>query len=155
MDIDFLMFICYYLPSKYFFNNFIRDCDENIKVIFCDNIKNMGKIQEQESWKTGKEKIEKEKVLEMLKTKGVEDPETKALVLEWTKEREAVVAKENTSRAAIVFNIERSDLYVAANDIEGAIECLESALTQAEQENEEKLRKEILEKIESLEESNK
>jgi len=115
----------------------------------------MGKIQEQESWKTGKEKIEKEKVLEMLKTKGVDDPETKTLVLQWTKEREAVVAKENTSRAAIVFNIERSDLYVAANDIEGAIECLESALTQAEQENEEKLRKEILEKIESLEESNK
>ena len=45
----------------------------------------MGKIQEQESWKTGKEKIEKEKVLEMLKTKGVDDPETKTLVLQWTK----------------------------------------------------------------------
>ena len=112
----------------------------------------MGKIQEQESWKTGKEKIEKEKVLEMLKTKGVEDPETKALVLEWTKEREVEVAKENTSRASIVFNIERSDLYVAANDIEGAIGCLESALTQAEHENEEELLKEILEKIEKLEE---
>lgn len=96
------------------------------------------------------EKIEKEKVLEMLRTNGFDHPETKELVMRWTEQREAEVEKENTSRAAIVFNIERSDLYIAMEDKQGAVECLEDALTQADQENDTELQNQILEKLKSL-----
>lgn len=95
-------------------------------------------------------KIEREKVLEMLRTNGLEHPETKELVMKWTAQREAEVEKENTSCAAIVFNIDRSDLYIAAGDKDGAKECLESALDQADQENEKELQDQIIEKLRSL-----
>jgi hypothetical protein len=60
------------------------------------------------------------------------------------------VTAENTSRAAIVFNIERADLYVAAGDFEGAVDCLEDASTQAVQEDEMGLLKQISDKIGQL-----
>jgi FimV-like protein len=96
------------------------------------------------------EKIEKGKVLEMLRTNGLDHIETKELVMEWTEQKEAEVEKENTSRATIVFNIERSDLYIAMGDKEGATECLEDALAQADQENEKELQDQIIEKLKSL-----
>ena len=96
------------------------------------------------------EKIKKEKVLEMLRTNGLDHPETKKLVMKWTKQREVEVEKENTSRATIVFNIERSDLYIAMWDKEGAIKCLKDVLTQAYQENEKGLQEQILEKLRGL-----
>lgn len=95
-------------------------------------------------------KIEKQRVLEALRAKGLEDPETKALVIKWTEEQEEIVARENTPRATIVFNIERADLYLAAGDVEGELECLEDALYQAEQEGETELALQIAKKIEEI-----
>jgi hypothetical protein len=97
------------------------------------------------------EKIEKGKILEMLKANGSEHPETKALVIKWTEQQEALVNKENTNRAAIIFNIERSDLYIAAGDIAGALECLEDARLQAHQENETELYDQIMKKMDEME----
>ncbi len=97
------------------------------------------------------EKIEKEKVLEMLRLNGFEDPKTKEMVIGWTKQREAEVEKsENPNHESIVFNIERTDLYLAARDKDGAIENLNDALQQAEQENEVELQNQILEKLKDL-----
>ena len=96
------------------------------------------------------EKIEKEKVLEMLRTNGLEHFETNELVTKWTLQKEAEVKKENTSRAAILLNIDRTDLYIAIGDNEGAIKNLEDALEQADQENEKELQDQIIEKIKAL-----
>lgn len=98
----------------------------------------------------GPEKIEKARVLEMLRAHGPEHPETNALVMRWTEEQEALVAAENTSRAAIVFNIERADLYVATGDIGGAADCLDDASTQAIQEDEMELLEQISDKMGQL-----
>ena len=99
------------------------------------------------------EKIEKETVLEALRTKGPEDPETKEMVIKWTIQREAEVDKENTNRASIIFNIERTDLYLAAGDVEGALEHLEDVLLYASQVKERELYNETLKKINTIEEN--
>jgi len=95
----------------------------------------------------GAEKVEKAKVLEMLRTNGFDHPETRELVIKWTEQQEALVV---TSRDTIALNIERTDLYLATGDIKGAKECLEDALTQADQENERELQDQIVEKIKNL-----
>ena len=103
------------------------------------------KIESQEG------KIKKEKVLKMLKEKGFDAPETKELVLVWTIEQEALIEKENTAKASILFNVERTDLYLAIGDIDGALECLEDARAQAFYENETELYGEIVKKMNELE----
>ena len=80
------------------------------------------------------EKIEKEKVLEMLRANGLEHNETKEMVIRWTEQQVAEVEKENTHRAGIIFNIECADLYIAAGDLLGAIDCLWLARVQAQNE---------------------
>ncbi len=102
----------------------------------------------------GKEKIEKAKVMELLRAKGLEDPEANAAVMQWTAQREEEVMQENTSRAAIVFNVERADLYIAAGDTEGALDCLWDARTQALQENDAEMAALINAKLEAAD-SNK
>ncbi|MFA6428783.1 MAG: hypothetical protein WCW02_04575 [Candidatus Buchananbacteria bacterium] len=99
----------------------------------------------------GQEKIAKQAVLDSLKQSGPDNPETKALVLAWTMQQEALVTAENTSRAAIIFNIERTDLYLAVGDNAGAFDCLNEALLQAHQEGEPELYDQIMEKIKDLE----
>lgn len=100
----------------------------------------------------GKEqKVEKEKILEMLRANGFEHPETKALVMRWTEEQEAAVTADNTSRAAIAFDIERADLYVAIGDIDGALELLDSAREAANCENDESLYDKIMKKMDEIE----
>jgi hypothetical protein len=94
------------------------------------------------------QKIEKETVLEMLRTHGLEDPETMALVMKWTEQLEA--SRDGSSRSTILNNIERADLYVAARDKDGAIECLEDARREAVQENEADLVVQIEAKIDEL-----
>jgi len=88
----------------------------------------------------------------MLRENGFEHPETRDLVIKWTEQQEALVTKENTSRASIVFNIERADLYLAVGDKEGALECLEDARMQSYQENESELYKQIMKKMDEIEE---
>lgn len=93
------------------------------------------------------ERIEKEKVLEMLRANGFEHPETKDMVLAWTEQQETLVSKENTASARISFEIERSDLYVAIGDMDGALECLEDARMLASQEGEMELYHQIMNKM--------
>lgn len=62
------------------------------------------------------EKIKKEEVLEALRARGPEDPETQELVLRWTEQQEAAVEREKTRRAQIVFELDRAELYVVAGD---------------------------------------
>jgi len=95
-------------------------------------------------------KISKEEVLESVRSLGIENPEAMKLVQEWTIQRESEV---QTSKDAIVFNLERTDLYVAAGDIAGAIENLADALYQAKQENESELIDVITNKINELSQS--
>lgn len=95
--------------------------------------------------------IKKTDVIESIKSKGVSNPETISMITAWTLQEEARVARENTSRATIVFNIERADLYVAAGDIQGALECLEDARLQAHNENETDLYQQILTKMDEIE----
>lgn len=97
------------------------------------------------------EKIEKGKVLELLRVNGYEHPETKEAVIRWTEQQEALVTKENTCRARIAFEIERSDLYIAIGDTEGALECLEDARVQAHHENEPELYSQIMKKMDEVE----
>lgn len=90
-----------------------------------------------------KREVAKSEVIDAIRAKGITDPDVMNLVIRWTEQEEEKVARENTSKAAIMLNIERVDLYVEAGDIDGAIQCLEQARYQAEQEREEGLLKEI------------
>lgn len=96
-------------------------------------------------------KIEEEDILEMLRVNGPKDPKTIEMVMQWTKQQEVLVETENTSCAAILFNIEQSNLFVAAGDIEGAIGCLWDAETQALEAGEVELYEQIKEKIGEME----
>ncbi|MEK7465466.1 MAG: hypothetical protein AAB631_01680 [Patescibacteria group bacterium] len=91
------------------------------------------------------------RVLSALKEKGPEDSETRELLLKWTLEHEALVEATGTSRATIEFNIERGTLYIEAGLMEEGLDTLESALIQAEQEGEDKLREQIIKKLNSAE----
>jgi hypothetical protein len=75
--------------------------------------------------------IAKEQVIRAIEEKGLNDPEVKRLVMEWTLQEEALVTQKNTSEATIELNISRADLYVAAGEFEYAIICLEYAKLQA------------------------
>lgn len=96
-------------------------------------------------------KIKKSEVIELLKTRGLEDQEVKELVTQWTIQREALATEEGTAIASIIFNMDRADLYVAIGDIEGALEALEDARLQAHQENEMELYNQIMIKMDEIE----
>ncbi len=74
------------------------------------------------------------------------DPERGMLIRAWMDQQEAAVAKENTPRADIVFNIDKADVYLAAGYIEVAVEYLDDALLQALQQEDIVLENEIKEK---------
>ncbi len=95
----------------------------------------------------GEGKIEKPILLDIIKTYGLGYIRTKEVILKWTEQKEKEVV---TSRDAILLNIERTDLYLAGGDTEGAIENLEDALTQADQENEIELQDQIITKIKEI-----
>lgn len=99
------------------------------------------------------EKIEKDKVLEMLRLNGIEHSETMAMVVSWTKQQEALVVQEGTVEARIIFELERSDLYLAIGDTKGYLDCLEDARTQAYYENETELYDQITKKMNEVEAS--
>src|ERR1035437_8525305 len=96
-------------------------------------------------------KIEKSEVIELLRTRGFEDPEVKESVTQWTIQREALVTQEGTATASIIFNMDRADLYLAIEDTEGALETLEDARLQAHQENEMELYNQIMAKMDEIE----
>ncbi len=76
-------------------------------------------------------KIDKQKVVESLKAKGFEDPETMELVVKWTEQREHEVEQSGFFDERVLFELERSELYLAVGDTEGARECITDILTMA------------------------
>lgn len=98
-------------------------------------------------------KIEKAEIVEMLKTKGLDDPEVKELVIKWTMEQETLATQVGTVEASITFNIDRSDLYLAVGDIDGALEALEDARLQAHSEGQMELYNQIMTKMDEIEKS--
>ena len=97
------------------------------------------------------EKIEKAKVLEMLKVNGFDHSETKELMLKWLGQREEEVTKDpDTDYAGFILNLERSELYAAAGMIDDAFDVLDDTLMQAEnqvnEEDKEKMKKQVKEK---------
>lgn len=87
----------------------------------------------------------------MLRTKGVEDPETRALLIEWTERQEAQADARNVSRANIEVNVERGKLYAEGGYFEEALEVLEDARMQAFQENEHDLYDAIMQQMDAVE----
>ncbi|GEM_PF-2482565 len=103
-----------------------------------------------------REEIKKEKVIEMLQANGLEHPETKKMMLDWTRQQEASILKENmngkdNNRANIIFDIERSDLYIAAGDMGGVLDLLDSARQRALQGDEKDLYDQIMKKMDEVE----
>lgn len=92
----------------------------------------------------------------MLRVNGLEHFETKKMMLDWIKQQEALILKENVSgmdnnRADIIFDMERSDLYVAAGDIDGALDLLDGARQRALQGNEKEIYGQIMKKMDEIE----
>ena len=83
------------------------------------------------------------RVIKAFKEKGTDDPEAKALFLQWLQEQEAKV--ENDPLAAIEFNLKRARLYLKIGLREEALENFEDASRQAQYEN----RTELIETIEA------
>ena len=94
--------------------------------------------------------ITKVQVWEELRARGLEAPGNRGLVEKWTIQQEEKVVR-GTSRDAIILNVNRGDLYVAAGDRPGALGCLEDARRQDFQENDDDLGEIIEDKMDGIE----
>jgi hypothetical protein len=56
------------------------------------------------------------------------------VVIGWTEDMEEWAAQDSTHRRRIIFETRRADFYLAAEDTEGALECLGDAADQASHE---------------------
>ena len=91
--------------------------------------------------------IDHSEVIEALKAKGPDDPEVKQLVIKWTEQQESIIAEDFKANSRIIFELRRSEIYIAAGDPEYALECLQDALTQAVGEGEVELEQETRKKM--------
>ena len=83
---------------------------------------------------------EREQVLiNRLRAKGPEDPETRDLLTAWTEEGERDAEADPSVRGHIQFNLRRSRLYLAAGFHEAAIEGLKEVYYEAIQNRQEDL----------------
>ena len=96
-------------------------------------------------------KVEKADLIKALAEKGLSDPETQEMLTRWTEEQEKYVESQPRPDAEIKFNIDRADLYIALNDVTGALECLEDARVQASQESRDDLYNQICDKMDEIE----
>lgn len=98
--------------------------------------------------KEGFDKKQKEEVLAMLRSNGMDDPATQKAMMQWVDSLDTWVAQqEDRDKARILTEIERSDLYVAVGDIEGARENLRIADWHANNLNLQDVRERILDKV--------
>ncbi len=67
----------------------------------------------------GEPKIGKEQVLQLIREKGL-TPEVVALVMKWREEQEQPLAQDPTRETGLRFEINATDLYNAAGEIETA-----------------------------------
>lgn len=71
--------------------------------------------------------------------KGVDDQETRQLLMRWCHEEEAKVAVANTSRAGIELDLKKAKLYYAAGYHDEAWESIEAVRQAAHPSGEEEL----------------
>ncbi len=97
----------------------------------------------------------KEKHLaELLKERGVENPEARRLLEDWTRGQESEVKESSDpATAAIELNLRKARLYFVAGYGDEALESFGAALMQARNENREELYQTIVAEMDKLEES--
>ena len=92
-----------------------------------------------------------QKLINLLKEKGLEDPEAKELLKTWTVEQEAWAEKSQDFKAAqIEVNLKRGRLYFTAGMMNESYESFEDARTQAWNENREELYGKIMTEMDNL-----
>jgi len=90
----------------------------------------------------------RQELVRALKEKGIKDPETKSLLINWTIEQERSVESSTDPDAPIQFNVRRARLYFEAGYTEEAIENFGAALTQAHHEHRDDIRLAIIKEME-------
>ncbi len=101
----------------------------------------------------GKES-EEQRLIQLLKERGVENPEARRLLEDWTRGQESEVAESNDpATAAIELNLRKARLYFVAGYGDEALESFGAALMQARNENREELYQAIVAEMDKLEES--
>lgn len=95
-----------------------------------------------------------QRLVRLLKEKGVEDPEARNLLDSWTREQEKQVEQSDDYHfEQIQFNLRRARLYFKAGYIEESIENFEDARMYAWNEQREDLYQEIMEEMDRVEDS--
>ena len=93
------------------------------------------------------ESMERDVLVDALKTKGIDDVEARELLVAWTEKQEQKVETIGTREAQIQFEIDRAELYIEAGFKDDGIQALEDALTIATNEGLEDLVKLIEERL--------
>lgn len=121
------------------FNINIPEFEANIIIDLCwDNLEN-------------REWIKKEKVIDLLKEKGLND-ETKSLRDNWIVEQEILSFKDNTTEANIKINIETSEFNLVLGNFKEYFHDLESILDQADESGNIEIQDIIIAKIKEFQE---
>lgn len=98
------------------------------------------------------EKFLRDQVVDGLKSGGVENPEVKEKLIEWTiKQEEKVELAGRTVEARINFEMEKAMLYFEGGYADEAFETLDAALYVAEQEDRDDLADKISNEILKME----
>lgn len=79
-------------------------------------------------------RVQKLKILEMFHQGETKRGEAMAEFQLWNERLETWATADPTLRRGILFEIAKSDFYLAVGDTEGALECLDAASLQAQQE---------------------
>lgn len=83
---------------------------------------------------SNQESVSREVLVEVLKERGLDDIETREMLIRWTEEQERIVEQEGTREAQLNFEIQRAELYLDAGFVDDGRQALEDALTIAVQE---------------------
>jgi len=93
-----------------------------------------------------------QRLIGILKEKGIDNLEAREALDSWTKAQERQVEMSENPAAPIEFNLRRARLYFAAGFIEEAFENFEAARTQALNEKMDDKYEEIMNEMDKLEE---
>ena len=96
-----------------------------------------------------------QQLVRLLKEKGVQYPEVREFLDNWTREQEKKVEQTDDPEAPIKFNLLRARLYFKAGYVEEAFENFEAARMQAWNEGRDELYQSIMEEMNQIEESMK
>lgn len=92
-----------------------------------------------------------QKIIRLLKERGIEDSEAKELLVAWTVEQEKEVEKSSDPEASILFNLKRARLYFKAGYVDEAFENFEAAREQALNESRDNLYRAIMDEMDQIE----